>query len=295
MAKKKTTVAEIVQDGPTVEEELAAVAAQSSPPGVESKAPIIAVPAGTQEQTEEVEEEEVEEQPTKVPLRERIGDMDEEDLEELFKLTNIQDRLQKQAEDRAAEIERQERDRITREENDRKDSEDREFLRRLRKTDPIAYNEELDRREAQDDERKQEVKRIRAITDEFTKRLGTFVEKKIDPTVAGKFKGKDYTKMDLIDGVIAYMGDIIEEERSVMRRVVEKEIEPVLRKKLLTELNGNEEEQPQPATGPSVRAKQKAKMVFETEAEMAQAFSENKITREEMIQWYKTRGVRYLH
>lgn len=296
MARKKATVAEIVAGEPTVEEELAAVAAASTPAGIESKPPILAVPAGHSNEDEVVDEDEDEEEaPTRVPLKQRLGDLDDTDLEELFQLATVSDRLQKQAEERAGEIERQERERVSRENEDRTAREDQEFLRRLRKTDPVAYNEELDKREAQEEERKSQVKQIRAVTDEFTRRLGVFVDTKIDPVVASKFKGKDYSRLDLIDGVIQYMDDLMQEERSTMRRTVEKELEPVLRKKILTELNGGDE-QPQIANTTTSRSKPREKMNFQTETEVGEAFAKGLaglpggITKEQMIDWYKTHG-----
>lgn len=231
-------------------------------------------PSGDSEETEA---------PKRPPLRERLGEFSDDDWKELLEDDRIKGRVGQIADRRAKELLREEDEREKREAKERADREEIERLRRLRKTDLKAYNEEMDAREANEAYERQEAERSRALLNAFTEKLAVKVKNKFGEATASKFATRSYNDLPFTDGVLQYIDDLVEEERTTTRRELEKELRPAIRKQILTEINGGEP--PEPANGG--RGKPKDSQNFQTELEVAQALAEGRITKEEMIQWHR--------
>lgn len=273
-AKKKPAL----ESDPTAE-----VEALADDPVDDARAPE-PTPETSDESDQPSEDSEETEPPKRPPLRERLGEFSDDDWKELLEDDRIKGRVGQIADRRAKELLREEDEREKREAKERADREEIERLRRLRKTDLKAYNEEMDAREANEAYERQEAERSRALLNVFTEKLAVKVKNKFGESTAQKFATRSYNDLPFTDGVLQYIDDLVEEERAITRRELEKELRPAIRKQILTEMNGGEP--PEPANGG--RGKPKSQQDFQTELEVSQALAEGRISKEEMVQWFRT-------
>lgn len=228
------------------------------------------------------------EKPAKLPLLDRLGQMDDDDWKALLELDHVKGRVGQIADRRARELKRAEDEQAKREQERDAQRKEEERLRRLRKTDLEAYNAEMDAREAAEEFQHKEAARTRALAESFVEKLDGYVSNKFAAEVKSKFEGKSYENEGFIDGVIHYVDDLIDTERTQLRKEIEKELRPAIRKQILTELNRGES--PEPANGG--RGKTKAPQEFQSEQEVAEAFVRGDISKGEMTAWYKSHQYR---
>jgi hypothetical protein len=269
----KTPVEDEEQSAPDVE--------PSSPDeSVESTKPSKATPQTADQPTdtpdEESETDQETEKPKKVPLRERLGELDDDDLEELLRHDRVSGKLGQLADKRARELKREEEEKKSKEDRVEAERREAERLRKLRRTDLAAYNAEMDAREAAEEFEKKEAERTRALAGSFITKLDGYVTDKFPAEVKHKFDNHTYANESFTDGVLHYVDDLINEERTQLRREVERELRPAIRKQILTELNGGES--PEPANGG--RGKPKAQQDYSTELEASEAFANGEIDLE---------------
>ncbi len=147
-------------------------------------------------------------------------------------------------------------------------------LRNLRTENPIAYANEMDRRDAVSDTMAEEIRRQAAVGADVQLELQKYVTANYPKEVVDSLAGKAY-EGTLAQGVAQYYADLDKANHTHQRAEWEKVERPALRKQILAELNGGE---------PSIDASAggaRAGKDFNSNLEASTALYENRITIQE--------------
>lgn len=161
------------------------------------------------------------------------------DPEELLKDDRIAGRIGQVADKRAREIAaEQKRSDDLRKQQDA-DRAETQRLRELRSDNPVAYANEMERRDASTDAIREEAGRQARMAGDITGALGKYVTENYPKAVVEALAGKTY-EGSYADGVAAYYADLDKANHAHLRAKWEADERPALRKQILAELNGGE-------------------------------------------------------
>ncbi len=196
------------------------------------------------------------------------------DPEELLKHDAIAGRIGQVADKRARELEAQRNAANERNRQAEADRAETQRLRELRADNPVAYANEMDRKDATAEAIAEEAARQARMAGDITGSLAEYVTKTFSKEVVDSLAGKTY-EGSYAQGVTAYIADITKASQSALRAEWEKTERPALRKQILAELNGGEPSIDSSAGG--ARAGKK----FNSNLEASQALYDGTITVQE--------------
>ena len=213
-------------------------------------------------------------EPKYVDWREALADADPD---ELLKDPRVAGRIGQVADARARKLAEQ---RIAEQEAERQRAADRA----LRDSDPYKYAEVQRTREQQDFARQQEMQRANAIGSVVTKTLAEYAQEVGLSEDVLKAAAEEADGKPLDQGLKTWVAKTHQGMEAALRKKWEAEELPVLRKKLLAELNGGE---PPVQVGGGQAGK--GALDFATEEEMAAAHMAGRITTDQARQWHLAR------
>lgn len=196
------------------------------------------------------------------------------DPEELLKDDRIAGRIGQVADKRAREIAADNQKREAANRQAESDRQEELRLRSLRSENPIAYANEMERKDATTEAIREETRRQASLSADVTGKLQDYVSRTFPREVIESLAGKSY-EGSYAEGVTAYIADITKASRAHDRAQWEKEERPALRKQILTELNGSE-----PSIDSSAGGARAGKN-FNSNMEASVALMENRITIQE--------------
>jgi len=196
------------------------------------------------------------------------------DPEELLKHDAIAGRIGQVADKRARELAAEQKRADDTRRQVEADRAETTRLRELRADNPIAYSNEMERRDAVADTMAEEVRRQTALGADVQLELQKYVTANYPREVIDSLAGKSY-EGTLAQGVAQYYADLDKANHTHLRAKWEADERPALRKQILAELNGGE-----PSIDPSAGGVRAGKD-FNSNLEASTALYENKITIQE--------------
>lgn len=205
-------------------------------PILEIETPTTDVVEAPAESTEAVETEAPAEPKTYTSWQDALKDADPD---ELLKHDAIAGRIGQVADKRARELTAQQKlaDDTRKQADDDRAEELR--LRNLRQANPVAYANEMDRKDNVHDALVEEASRQARLAADVTGELESYVKANFSKETYESLAGKSY-EGTYAQGVTAYIAELTKAERTNLRAQWEKDELPALRKKILSELNGGE-------------------------------------------------------
>ncbi len=206
--------------------------------------------------------------------------------EELLKDDRIAGRIGQVAQKLAKEMAAQEKAADSLRAQQEADRNEDARLRNLRSDNPMAYANEMERRDASRDAIHEEARRQAAMTADVTGNLTEYVRKNFPAEVVASLAGKTY-EGSYAEGVTAYIADITKASRDALRAEWEKTERPALRKQLLTELNGGE-----PPIDSSAGGGRSGRKQYNSNYEASVALQNDEITIAEYTRQHRQNGWR---